>query len=87
MIKVVYKVESDHGRSVTEFLHDLERRTGKKIEEVNPDSREGADFCRVYDVTQYPTVVALANDGRVRNMWAGMPLPLIDEVSSYFDER
>lgn len=84
MIKVIYRKESDHARAVTEFLHDLEHRTGKSIVEVDPDTREGADFCRVYDITGYPTIIALGEDGQVRNLWSGIPLPLIDEVSAYF---
>jgi len=65
------------------FLHDFENRIHHKLEEINPDSVRGADICRVYDVTQYPAVIATSDEGQLRNMWSGLPLPLINEVSYY----
>lgn len=80
---VVYKVESDHAREVMDYLRDFKRRTGRDIEEMNPDSRAGTDFCRAYDIVEYPTIVALSHDGQVQNSWRGRPLPTISEVSYY----
>jgi hypothetical protein len=80
---VVYKVESDHARAVTDFLRDFERRTGKKLEEVNPESPSGSAFCETYDIMEYPTVIATDNNGVLQNEWRGLPLPLMDEVSYY----
>lgn len=80
---VIFKEESDHNRAVVEFLRDFERRTGKNIEKVNPDSPSGASFCRTYDVVEYPTIVATDDNGVMQNQWRGLPLPLIDEVSYY----
>lgn len=74
---------TDYARSVAEFLHDFEKRTSEKLETVDPDSRRGADLCMLYDVVEYPTIVAVADDGQLRNMWRGLPLPTIDEVSYY----
>ena len=47
-IVVVYKEESDHAREVFDYLRDFSRQTGHVIEEMNPDSPAGADFCRIY---------------------------------------
>ncbi len=80
---VVYKQESDHAREVSDYLRDYSRNTGKSIEEIDPDSRQGADFCRVYDVVEYPTILALSDDGRLLRQWRGRPLPMISEVSYY----
>lgn len=82
-VVVVYKTESDHAREVFDYLRDFERQTGHKIEEINPDSREGADFCRVYDIVEYPTIVALDSGGQLLSQWRGRPLPTISEVSFY----
>lgn len=80
---IVYKVESDHARAVTDFLRDFERRTGKKLEEVDPESPSGSSFCETYDIMQYPTVIATDDNGVLQNEWSGLPLPLMDEVSYY----
>ena len=82
-IVVVYKTESDHAREVFDYLRDFERQTGRQIEEVDPDSREGATFARVYDIVEYPTLVALDTNGQLLSQWRGRPLPTISEVSFY----
>ncbi|HEY0965625.1 MAG TPA: hypothetical protein VGE13_04045 [Candidatus Saccharimonadales bacterium] len=80
---IVYRAESDHRRPVEEFLHDFSRQTGNTVEVYNPDDKEGQEFCRVYDVVEYPTMIALADDGQLLATWRGLPLPTISEVSYY----
>lgn len=68
---------------VADWLEDFYRRTGKRILRVDPETREGEGIARSYDVTMYPTVIALDGTGRVREVWRGMPLPRLDEVGFY----
>lgn len=82
-VMVVYRDESDHARAVYNFLRDYESQTGHKLTTLDPDSRDGADFCRLYDVVQYPSVVAVSDNGMLQHMWQGLPLPLINEVNYY----
>lgn len=82
-VVVVYKDESDHARTVLDFLRDFERQTGHSLETLNPETADGAQFCRVYDIVEYPTVIALSDDSVMQNMWRGLPLPTISEVSYY----
>lgn len=82
-VVVVYRVESDHAREVLDYLRDFQRQTGHEIEEIDPDSPEGAHFCRTYDIVEYPTMLALDVNGQLQNMWRGRPLPTISEVSFY----
>lgn len=80
---IVYRQNSDYARDVTEYLRDFHRRTGKELEEIDPDTRDGGDLCSLYDVVEYPSIVAVDDDGILQNLWRGLPLPLIDEVSYY----
>jgi hypothetical protein len=80
---VVYKEETDYARDVTDYLRDFYRQTGHELETVNPDTPDGADFCRSYDIVEYPSIVALSDDGALQNLWRGLPLPTISEVSYY----
>ena len=80
---VVYRQESDHAREVTNFLRDFSSQTGRVIEEIDPDSREGDSFCRTYDIVEYPTLIAIDNSGVMQHLWRGRPLPTINEVSFY----
>jgi len=80
---VIYKEATDYARQVTDFLRDFNRQTGHELETINPDTADGADFCRTYDIVEYPTVVAISDDGILQQMWRGLPLPTISEVSYY----
>lgn len=82
-VMIIYKSSSEHARAISEFLHDFELRTAKQLEKIDPDSRRGADICRLYDIVEYPTIIATTEDGKLRNIWRGVPLPLIGEVSYY----
>jgi len=84
-VVIVYKDQSDYARTVAEFLRDFSRRTGKTLEELDPETIEGETFCRAYDIVEYPSLIALDLDGRVQNLWRGLPLPTINEVSYYVD--
>ena len=80
---IIYRKNTDYEREVTDFVRDFGRRTGKVIDEMDPDSREGEAFSIAHDVVEYPTVMGLSDDGKVLAEWRGTPLPRIDEVSYY----
>ncbi|HMQ95902.1 MAG TPA: hypothetical protein PKD19_01655 [Candidatus Saccharibacteria bacterium] len=82
-VVIVYKDASDHAREVIDYLRDFSRQTGHDLETVDPDTADGSQFCRVYDIVEYPTVIALGDDGQMQNVWRGRPLPTISEVSFY----
>jgi hypothetical protein len=83
---VVYKEESDHAREVIDYLADFTRQTGRELEVIDPETADGAMFCRTYDIVEYPSIIALSNDGALQNLWRGRPLPTISEVSYYVED-
>ena len=80
---IIFKEESDHAREVFDYLRDFSRQTGRVLETMDPDTRDGSSFCRVYDIVEYPSIVALDDNGSLQNLWRGRPLPTISEVSFY----
>lgn len=80
---MVYRDASDHGQAVREFLRDFEHRTRAALTVVDPDSTEGLRLGSLYDIVEYPTIIATKEDGEMRNLWRGLPLPTIQEVSYY----
>lgn len=82
-VVVVSKEATDYARRVEEFLTDFYRQTGRQLEQLNPETPDGISFCRTYDIVEYPTLIALSDDGQVQNVWRGLPLPTISEVSYY----
>lgn len=82
-VVIVYKNDSDHARDVLDYLRDFEHQTGHVLETLDPEQPDGEQFCRAYDIVEYPTVIALADNSTMQNMWRGLPLPTISEVSYY----
>ncbi len=82
-VAIIYRKNTDYEREVISYLRDFQRRTGKELEQIDPETRDGAMFCQMHDIVEYPSVLAMDNDGKVLNLWRGTPLPLIDEVSYY----
>ena len=81
---VLYRPNSEHGRKIEEFIREYQsRHFTKNIELVNIDSREGIATATLYDVVEYPAILALQTDGYPQKVWQGSDLPLMDEVASY----
>ncbi len=83
-VLVLYRPNSEHARLVEEFIHEYQRQEGdRQIEVLNIDSREGIATASLYDIMQYPAILALQPDGSAQRAWIGETLPLMDEVASY----
>ena len=80
---VIYKDQTDYTRAVTDFIHDFKHQTGHDLETMDPDSSEGMLFCDSYGIFDYPTIIAISDEGVMQNTWNGLPLPTINEVSYY----
>lgn len=86
-VVIIWRDESDYGRTVTEWLHDCERRIGVAPESLSPDEPEGESICRAYDIVEYPSMLAIDDGGKVMQMWRGCDLPRIDDVAYYLMEH
>lgn len=82
-VKIVFKEFSDHAREVFEWIDQFEHRTGREVEKVDPESREGEGYCQARGIMEYPTVVVEGDEGRMVEQWGGTPLPVIDDVMAY----
>lgn len=82
-VVVLYHPSSEHARAVEEFVRDFTYQTDKKLELLSLESRDGSAMAALYDVTKYPAILALSNNGSLLRMWAGPVLPLINEISYY----
>lgn len=77
----VYRDNQDYSRSVSEWIENVRRQTGREIEVMDPD--QNSDFCEAYDIVEYPTILAIGEQGEVHASWRGRDLPLINEVTYY----
>ena len=83
----VFRDNTDYAREVIDWLADFEKFTGSKVEALDPDSIEGEIFCKARDIVEYPSVVAVSDDGQILKLWRGTPMPQIEEVSYYVREQ
>ena len=79
---MVYREKSEARLGVEAFIRDFKTQTGGEIEIIDPDTRAGAAFCETYDVTDYPTLLALTPDGTPAAVWR-TALPTISDASAY----
>jgi hypothetical protein len=82
-VVILYRPDSEFARSVEEYAHDIERQQAIKPELISVETREGANLASLYDIVQYPTILALRNTGELLQFWSGEQLPLMNEVSAY----
>jgi hypothetical protein len=83
-IVILYRPESEHSRTVEEFVANFKRRyPNKEVELTDVDSVGGVNLATLYDITSYPAILAVSDDGLMLNGWMGSTLPLMDEVVSY----
>jgi len=86
-VVIIWRDNEDYSRTVTEWLHDFEHRTGKQLESLSPDEGDGLSLCKAYDVVEYPSIIVLGDSGEVRQMWRGASMPRMDEVAYYLLEN
>jgi hypothetical protein len=80
---IIYHPNSEHSRSVEEYARDFARQMSHDIELISLESREGAYLATLYDVVQYPAILAVDSQSRLLKSWQGPDLPLMDDVSYY----
>ena len=81
---MLYRPKSEHSSVVEAFAREYDRiHPGKEIELLDADSLDGSHKARVYDIMEYPTILALTADGQVLQRWSGEMLPLMHEVAYY----
>jgi len=81
-LAMVYREKSEMRMAVETFMRDFKEQTGGEIEAIDPDTRAGVAFCKTYDVTSYPTLLALTPEGTPAATWRHS-LPTISDASAY----
>lgn len=82
-VVILYRPNSEHDTRVQSLVRDYEHQTGKHLELLSLDTRDGADKARLWDIVQYPALVALDDQGQVLKVWQDEQFPLMNEISWY----
>ena len=82
-VVILYRPRSEHARQVEEFIHDfVHEHPDRRIEVLDVDTNDGSSLATLYEVMDYPAILALEDDGHLMQSWVGK-FPLIDELSYY----
>lgn len=83
-VLILYRPRSEHGRAVEEFIRDFKSmHNAGRVEVLDIDSRDGGAMASLYDIMQYPSILALRDDGSVLKSWEGGMLPVMNEIAYY----
>lgn len=82
-IHALYRPNSEMARKIEDYVRDFEKSRGVKIELVSLETRDGATMASLYDITQYPAILVVREDGQLLKNWVGDQLPLMNEVASF----
>lgn len=85
-VLVLYRPNSEYARSVESFIRDFRFQhedDANKLETVDIDSRDGVAMASLYDIMEYPAILAVSDDGQLVKSWVGSEMPLMDELAGY----
>ncbi|HSX18347.1 MAG TPA: hypothetical protein VLE51_03260 [Candidatus Saccharimonadales bacterium] len=80
---ILYHPHSEHGGVVEDYTHEYKRFKNKALQLVSLETRDGAATASLYDITSYPAILVLSDDGSALKIWQGLPLPLMNEIEAY----
>ena len=85
-IRILYQANSEHERMVKEYVRDFRKQQAtRQVELVDVNTRDGGAMAELYDVVQYPAILALSNEGQLLKSWEG-DFPLMNELAYYTQE-
>jgi hypothetical protein len=82
-VLILYRPNTEHAGQAMDYARDYKQLKNKEIKLISLDTVEGDDMAKLYDITQYPAVVAIKDDGQLAKMWQGSTLPLMNELDYY----
>lgn len=83
-VLILYKPNSEHDTPVQAYAREFEHRSGKTLELVDAESVQGVELAKLYDVLQFPTMVATEEDGQFIQAWPELDKwPTMSELTFY----
>ncbi len=83
-VVILYRPNSEHARVTEDYIRDFKSRNpDAHLEILSLDTVEGSSKAELYDIVDYPAILAIQPDGTPQKIWQGAVLPLMDEVASF----
>jgi len=86
-VLIFYRQDSEEHRLVDEFIHEFHRLyPDLELTLTDVDTSHGSQDAEIYDIVQYPTVIAASNDGATLQRWDAGQMPLMNEVAYFANQ-
>ena len=83
-VVILYQPNTELESSVNEYVREYKQETNHDIELIDSDSVQGAETAKIYDILQFPAIVALKDDGMFVEAWTERDKwPTVSELSFY----
>jgi thiol-disulfide isomerase/thioredoxin len=82
-VVALYRPKTEQEGKILDFARDYKQLRNKDIELLSLDTVEGDDLAKIYDITSYPAILAIKDDGQLQHLWQGDNFPLMDELDYY----
>ncbi len=84
-VVILYHPDSEQEGQVLDYIktHDLRGPKNRQIELLSLETKAGAELAKLYDVTNYPATLAIADNGQLQRLWQSGSLPIMDELDYY----
>ena len=79
----LYRPHTETERSVVDLNAELKRLYNTELELISMDTVEGDRLAEVYDIWNFPAVIAVDSNGAPHKAWSDGTLPLLSELNYY----
>ena len=81
---ILHKLNAETDTQLQGYLRDFEQRTGKQIELMDVEGKEGVELAQIYDILQFPAILVREDMGELVQAWSEIDKwPTISELSYY----
>jgi hypothetical protein len=80
---VLYRPKSEQEGKALDYAREYKQLKNRDLDLVSLDTVEGDDMAKLYDITQYPAIVAIKEDGQLQKLWQGDNFPMMNELDYY----
>ena len=84
-LRILYHQNDEYSTKVENFVEECKKESSQDIDLVSLETPEGASIASIYDITDYPAILVLRDDGQLNRGWQGPNFPTIDEVIGYLN--
>lgn len=84
-LQILYHQNDEYSTKVENFAEQCKNVSSQDVELISLETPEGASVASIYDITDYPAILVIRDDGQLNRGWQGPNFPTMDEVVGYLN--